>query len=906
MIKIDKLKPFIFYKDTVVSRLKEGKDKFKGIFIALFSDEEESLESFSQNNSLKYIAMNIRGFYAPKFIKIPAVGKAGLRRARTPINLFKRVKKLPNHFIKTTSPNVTEMKGLSYIRLMDEEVKNWDLLKTDNRKKARLVSDWLRDISSENTESHPTSIMLLDGDNKASSDFLQYMFDNSHVLKLPDAWYGEFLVFSTKNKYIVRGSFEAKFKPRFQTAIKLIDKMRTGEEIPNQVLSFFSSENAEVDIDERKEMELKSVVETEDMREQVLAKLLPTLGITPGDKAPLSVTAIADVDNIVDQLSEKGGKKVSVEEVIEAVSSSNVFSGEIDKMKQSSKKEILAKRKQESMAAEQQEIEFELDGAKVKISDITKQVKDDGIDFFPIPDESISNPEMRNISSRNINSSYIKKLMRRDTVNILQSFSEDDSYPIYIQDLQIENTSDEFNKKETIRVVLKDAKGKKHTVRVDMPKMTDEGYMYLNGSKKFITKQFIAKPIFKRKPDEVQITTLYNKAFVNRKGQKVSSNIERLRKFFIQNSKSKSVNVKIGDAFKLNKASDNIFTYDELSKDFLEIKIGKTNFDFIVSRMHERLEKKHGEKFHKFESSNPNSTYLATSGTSVYVYMGPGGIYRHDFATNTTHNTGIGTLSDLIANLMDKEDPEKFKELSETVIGKRFSYSSIRLAGKATPVIIFLSFKDGLEKVLSKYGIKYEFLSKRKRLSPKEKFVTSVVTFKDGWLYYDSTIFKNSLLMNGLSLMPTKDYTFEDMSRNQAYLDFFDTEFSSRNIGKAFRNFWERMIDPITKELLDKMKIPSDFTGMVLYCNDLLNDNKSTSPTDVTGYRIRGPELVNQALYQVLVDGFNKYKVDSATSYNPKSIAIKQDAVIKKIIDSQNVESISLLSPMIELECVDK
>ena len=124
------------------------------------------------------------------------------------------------------------------------------------------------------------------------------------------------------------------------------------------------------------------------------------------------------------------------------------------------------------------------------------------------------------------------------------------------------------------------------------------------------------------------------------------------------------------------------------------------------------------------------------------------------------------------------------------------------------------------------------------------------------------------------------------------YLDYFDSAYSTRNISKGFRNFWERFIDPITMELLAKDDIPTDFSGLLIYCSELLEDNAVKDAVDVSNYRIRSTEMISQALYQVISNSFNTYKTDYTNTGGSSGVKMssKETSVLDKIIESQNVE----------------
>jgi hypothetical protein len=91
--------------------------------------------------------------------------------------------------------------------------------------------------------------------------------------------------------------------------------------------------------------------------------------------------------------------------------------------------------------------------------------------------------------------------------------------PYFISKVEREDTSDHLNQKETISFSIKKEKGREHTIKLDIPKFKSDGTTIINGVKNIIHKQIVALPIIKIRPDEVLVTTAYNKVVVSRYGQ---------------------------------------------------------------------------------------------------------------------------------------------------------------------------------------------------------------------------------------------------------------------------------------------------------------------------------------------------------------------------------------------------
>ena len=267
-------------------------------------------------------------------------------------------------------------------------------------------------------------------------------------------------------------------------------------------------------------------------------------------------------------------------------------------------------------------------------------------------------------------------------------------------------------------------------------------------------------------------------------------------------------------------------------------------------------------------------------------------------------NTIAGTQKDLPDYICDKlveMDSSLLEELNKITVPKKFVYSRVSVLSKRFPLIILLSFKDGLSTVIKKAKIKHEFSDKRKKLSLEEKNTKGEIRFADGYLYYDLYPFRNSLLLNGLAELPTENYNFADFNDKEVYLDIFELLFKTRNIAKGFSNFIELFLDPITVEVAESVNLPTTFTEFFLHANALLEDNSYIPENNMSLYRIRSNEIVNALLYKVLSNAYATYK-NTANSNNPQKMSVPKDALLKELNACTIINDYSTINPIFEVE----
>lgn len=497
----------------------------------------------------------------------------------------------------------------------------------------------------------------------------------------------------------------------------------------------------------------------------------------------------------------------------------------------------------------------------------------------PIPETKIDSKIKtvnKNVTTRkfvNFDKEYNQELSKIDTMNILKNLNNM-TIPTYVIDIKVEDSSDELNLKETYRITLEDEHRVRHSLTVDMPILLEDKFLYLNGVKKTINKQLMMKPISKTAPDQVQIVSNYNKIFLFRYGQKLTSEIETFKKVLAQDGTG--VKYTMGDNRQTNARYHTSIEYDELSGSYAEIVKGRIEIVFNQQIIEKRLE----------NTSIPKDHYCIGFDGNVPIFCN----YK------TGEIDGVNFINKL-TSLLGKEFEDKYKVT--TPGGTKFVYTRAKLMNKFIPIIIMLSYLEGIETVLKKAHIKYRLEDDKKSYNPEKE---GMVKFSDGYLIYDKYPIENQLLLNGLGIIPTKTMSFYDMNERDIYLDIFELLYGTRALASYLLTFYEWMIDPITKEVLEDLDYPSDFVSVVLVANTLLGDNTYIQENNMDLYRIRSNEIINGILHEKLAQAYSTYRQTSVNK-NPIKISMPKDTVIKELMTNiTTVETHSTINPIYEAE----
>ena len=499
------------------------------------------------------------------------------------------------------------------------------------------------------------------------------------------------------------------------------------------------------------------------------------------------------------------------------------------------------------------------------------------------------NKNMTDVRFPNIDKAYVSELMDKDITSMFHMMN-DKSIKVFVRNIHIEDTSDLSNYKETWTVELEDEMRVRHKLVFDVPKIIDGRFLYLGGNRKYINNQQLLLPIVKVEPDTVQLVSNYNKIFIRRYGEKISPVNEKLKKAL--GSDIKGIKVQRGRYDKENETFVTTMDYDDLSKMFKEINISGLRVIFDQKEIRSILV---NAKIKGLEEKLDKELLpLAVKGNVYYCI---------NLSTDEVVSVNIqGKQESTGKSLVDfilSQSPALESEVGEQSAGKKYMYTRATIMSKQVPIVLLLCYFDGIDGFLKRANINHYFTDTRPRLAPNE----GCVQFQDGYLVFVNKPTATALLMNGFADIPTKNYNYNDLNDKFVYQGMFETMFGRRNIANAFDNFLDNFIDPMTLDVLKRLSLPTDLTGMILYGNELLADNQYTH--EITVSRIRCAEVISALVYKNVAKSYEKYK-ETANYNNPVKISMERNAVIKEIMKQQTVEDYSELNPIYEQQNLRK
>ena len=472
--------------------------------------------------------------------------------------------------------------------------------------------------------------------------------------------------------------------------------------------------------------------------------------------------------------------------------------------------------------------------------------------------------------------------INKDIFAILQSFSSK-SYPISIVDIKVEDTSTNQDYVDTYTVTTEDSNGKRSTLLFDIPKFKGNRFMRLRGNEKVVSGQLLLLPCLKTDEDTVQCVSNYNKIFIRRHGLQGRSypSVDRLLKTLRKLDKSSKIKVYFGD----NKA---ICSKYELPIDYID----------IASEVNRIETPKYS---YYFNQDDYYTKFKATKKPGMIPYAISkidGSIKYYNEEQNKSKDVE-GIISFIIATELSVDNDDFLHLYNSIKSAERLNYSEASVLANKIPLAVVIGYAKGMDGLAELCGIKFERIDKRSDYDP-DKY--NIIKFSDGYLKYPIS-YSTSMLLNGLSICPTENYSRDDVNRRSMWLDFLD-EFGGRLLSDGLDNFEDLFIDPITKEVCEYKGIPSDYYGMLMYANKLLSDNKYNRHTDITGNRYRTNEIVAGYFYKAIAKAYTDYKVQVKRG-RKVGISMKRSAVIDGIMQDPMSSDLSILNPLLEIEAAN-
>lgn len=511
----------------------------------------------------------------------------------------------------------------------------------------------------------------------------------------------------------------------------------------------------------------------------------------------------------------------------------------------------------------------------------------------------------------NFNKTYFETTYMSDILGCFQHLSTDTDNPLYLQSYELEDTSDKLNNKKTLKVVLKDADGTRSTHRIDIPTL-DGSIMYSNGNKMELQAQKIVKPIVKFN-GRVMITANYNKAFCLISGKYLTYGHSRIYRFVNRILDDPELKSKVKyTQFGTVDNKDNIETtveFAEIATMIKVIRIDEDNFILLDPSMRaeefgaEGLFIHHGNgeayKPSEFKDRLDMDCMVVGKENKRWVYLDKN-MDRICYRDETGEFMSV-PVSDYFIRILGKEDKQIADILDSITTKVRLGYSVMRIMSRNIPIVMLLSYTEGLDNVLDRAGIQYSMVIDDKKIrSTPEKYV---LQFQDCSIVCDVTEVEHSLLLSGFQNTDLSQFTYgEFCDYNSGAAASLISELGNGNLPLYVSSFKTAFIDHITRDVLSHYNLPTDFCGVILYCNSLLATDKIMHDSDTRLYRIRSAEIIAATLSKVVADSFAQYCIAKKRGAKTAKLETNPNMLIRTLQEQGNVATYSTVNPVVSAD----
>ena len=599
--------------------------------------------------------------------------------------------------------------------------------------------------------------------------------------------------------------------------------------------------------------------------------------------------------------SDKEKKDAIVDAVVKAAETSDSEDTATDKLNTEEFKEMIVavqqdtednirvdKTQSSTVVAKQEEFhKKEVDGKSVKEL-LTVDIAEKELPETKLNVASI-NEDWEHMTFMNFDKDYDPD---SDIIKMLDSMQHW-TYPVAVDSIDVKDNSSSEDVLDLWTINCVDYKKTKFTLKIDIPKFINgSNFLKLRGNEKTLMIQSALLPIIKTGLGECQIIGSggYNKIFVrrfgSRKGQSNPYTNKLIRTLGKYCDNHNDITFVAGDNTKVCAKYELPIDYIDLAQVFNSIEATglKIFFNQDELRSEYEVDDTKGVPIGVFTIFDEKSK----SGKDTIIYY------------DGTRSTLAAYITEIL--FYRSKDYMDFYN-STKITGTRCTYSKASILNCEIPVVIVCAYLEGLVKTMNKAGIKYEFVQDMDK-DLKYNMDKDYIEFSDGYLVYDVN-YSSTMLMNGIKENDTSSYSIKDINNRRMYLEFLENYTNSLN-ADGLENSYDCMIDPITKEILERFKLPSDYVGVLIHASNMLADNKYVRHIDQGGRRWRRKELIAGYFYKALTTSYQDYANQNRHTRKRTKMTIKQSAVIDLIVSKDPATSdLSVNNALNDVECAN-
>lgn len=491
----------------------------------------------------------------------------------------------------------------------------------------------------------------------------------------------------------------------------------------------------------------------------------------------------------------------------------------------------------------------------------------------------VTDSSMLSSSLKHFDNKYIREVLPKDLVNVSLHLQR---AGVAVQDYTVTKVDDYMDSFDVHAIKLVPVVGKPSTIRIQVPRVNEDGTFLAGGVKYRMRKQRGDVPIRKTGPDTVALTSYYSKMFVVRSDRAVFNYtnwlVNNLVGIGVDPANDAVMDLRLSNVYyhdvKVPRA------YSTIAQRVDGFRSGRFSFFFDYHKRHDNF----GENVLKV--LEPQGKYVAVGiAKDGYVVMDFDD--KLFFVSKEGQGKGmqpLGTIDELIGLPLDKRPVE---------------VAEVDIFGKTIPVGFLLACHIGLGNLLKTLDVKPRRvrIGSNYNLQPDE----FIVKFEDEALVFHRKDRIAALLMNGFNRYhrEIKHYSVYDFDKKDAFGSVLeDNDIGARWL-REFDLMFNMWVDHITHDLLVEMHEPTDLFNLFIKCCEYLTTDHHPAEGDSDFTRDKGYERFAGLAYFELVKAMRAYNAkpinaNASVDLNPQAVwmSILQDQTVMPIEESNPVHSL--------------
>ena len=488
-----------------------------------------------------------------------------------------------------------------------------------------------------------------------------------------------------------------------------------------------------------------------------------------------------------------------------------------------------------------------------------------------VPDKSMAKSTMRTIDKK-----YIQDVLKKDVLRAVHAVQ---ASGVIIKNHEIDVEHSVLGTYERHTLELKPIDGSPSTLSFTFPKIEEDGTFYVQGSKYMLRRQRVDLPIRKISPRVVSLSSYYGKTFVQSNPKVSNDSFSWLcRKINLSGLGEGGFITELNPGNVFDNEFKAPFIYSALSSEYDSFRAGKHQLDFDRKRIISLV-----------GIENVNTIEKKMTGSRCCGYLPPSGILVVD-KNDVFHlyqNNAFKQLGDIyeLLQLEKEKAPVNFAE--------------VRVYSKYIPVGVVLSYYIGFENLLTLLSVNYRLVEPRKQkaLTPDEY----AVVFKDKTYVFSRKDVVSSLVLSGFNEYEKiiKQFDSGEFNHKDIYLNLLMAKGMGAVYIRELDSLENAFVDPITLEILQDMKEPGTFKGLLVRSCEMLTTFTHPLSQDRSAMRDRGYERFAGALYKELTTSIRAFRNKnlvgrSKIDMSPFQVwnAIMKDASVKIVEDINPIQNL--------------